>query len=72
MQVNKNKTMDIQQIVFARIRRKIKQQDFAKMVGISKTYMNLIECGKKEPSLGVLKKICSILELDLTIKELEK
>ena len=44
---------------------KLTQQQFAALVGISQPYMNLIEHGKKVPSLKVLYKIASELEIEL-------
>lgn len=40
-----------------------KQVEFAKSCGLSQSYLSLIEKGKKEPTLSILKRVASILEV---------
>lgn len=47
-----------------RIEKAIKQQDFAKMLGISKTTLIKIENGNYDIRLSLMKKISEILEID--------
>lgn len=44
-----------------------KQNNFAEMCGLSQSYLSLIEKGKKEPTLGLLKQISSALSMPLPI-----
>ena len=45
----------------------LKQIDFAEKCGLSQSYLSLIEKGKKEPTLGLLKQISSSLSIPLPI-----
>lgn len=45
-----------------RIEKRIKQQDFAKMLGISKVTLTRIEKGNYDIRLSLMKKISKILE----------
>lgn len=44
-----------------------KQNVFAEMCGLSQSYLSLIEKGKKEPTLNLLKRISSTLSMPLPI-----
>lgn len=44
-----------------------KQIDFAEKCGLSQSYLSLIEKGKKEPTLSLLKQIASTLSMPLPI-----
>lgn len=46
--------------------KKIKQHELAKKVDVTPTYISMLENGKKEPSLKILKKICQILDIELS------
>lgn len=50
-----------------RQQREIKQIDFAKKCGLSQSYLSLIEKGSKEPTLSILKKIASVLEIPMPV-----
>jgi DNA-binding XRE family transcriptional regulator len=62
------KTMTIgEQIAMVRRARKIKQEDLADQVGISKTHLNRIENDEKtNPTLNVLKRIAEVLNGRIT------
>lgn len=45
----------------------LKQNDFAELCGLSQSYLSLIEKGKKEPTLSLLKQISSTLSMPLPI-----
>ena len=48
-----------------RLEKKITQRYLAEQIGISRNYLSDIENGRYMPSVGVLFKLASILELDL-------
>jgi transcriptional regulator with XRE-family HTH domain len=50
-----------------RIKRGFNQIDFADKCGLSQSYLSLIEKGKKEPTLSLLKKISSTLSMPMPI-----
>ncbi len=50
----------------------IKQRDFAKRLNISANYLYLLEKGKKEPSLAVLKKAAEELGVPLSFLFLDE
>lgn len=50
-----------------RVSKRIKQKDLAKRIGTTSHYLCLIEYGKREPSLKVLRRISE--ELNCSIKE---
>lgn len=54
-------------ILDIRNRRGLKQGELAAAVEISQTYLSQVEKNKKEPSLSLLKKISSKLEVPLPI-----
>lgn len=43
----------------------LKQKDLAQSAGIKATYLSLVESGKKEPSLNVLRAIARVLNVPL-------
>ncbi len=59
-----SKTMDIgKNIKILRVSAGLKQKELASNVDVSPSYLSLIEAGKKEPSLSLLKKISDILNV---------
>lgn len=48
-----------------RVKKGIKQKDFAEMVGITPQYLNLVEKGKVEPRRDLMKKIAKELDSDV-------
>lgn len=50
-----------------RLEKGLNQLDFAKKCKISQSYLSLIEKGRKEPTLGLLKQISSTLSIPLPI-----
>ena len=51
-----------------RLDRKLTQEEFAELVGISVDFLSLIERGLNSPSFGVLERIAD--RLDLQVREL--
>lgn len=51
----------------ARVRRNIKQKVLAVKMGVSKSYLSLIENDKREPSLSFLKKLADELAIPLSM-----
>jgi transcriptional regulator with XRE-family HTH domain len=47
--------------------RDLRQTDLAPKAAISVPYLNQIEAGKRKPSLGVLKRLASALNIPLVI-----
>ncbi len=47
--------------------RRIKQYELADRVGISQSYLSLIEQGKSNPSIEILERMCVLLGLELRI-----
>jgi len=45
--------------------KKISQEKLAKLTGLDRTFISLIENGKRSPTLSTILKICSALEIDL-------
>jgi transcriptional regulator with XRE-family HTH domain len=45
----------------------LNQMDFALKCGLSQSYLSLIEKGKKEPTLSLLKKISSTLSIPMPV-----
>lgn len=43
----------------------IEQKDLAKAIGVSKTYISIIESGKREPNIKLLTKIADYFEVPL-------
>ncbi|WP_331490520.1 helix-turn-helix transcriptional regulator [Metaclostridioides mangenotii] len=46
-----------------RMKKKIKQIELAKKVGISNTFLSDIEVGRSNPSIDTLRKIAEVLEV---------
>lgn len=46
-----------------RMKKKIKQVELAKKVGISNTFLSDIEVGRSNPSIDTLRKIAEVLEV---------
>lgn len=44
--------------------------DFAKKIGITKSYISFIASGKKFPSINVAKKICEFTNNEVTLEDL--
>jgi transcriptional regulator with XRE-family HTH domain len=44
--------------------KKISQEKLAKLTGLDRTYISLIENGKRSPTFSTILKICSALEID--------
>jgi|GEM_PF-2747203 len=45
----------------------IEQKDLAKAIGVSKTYISIIECGSRKPSMRVLTKIADYFEVPISV-----
>lgn len=70
--LDKDKEKDVLDISFIgkrirleRVRKKIKQNELAKKIGISNTYLSDIEHQRTIPSLITYIKICQALDVDL-------
>ncbi|MCT4685934.1 helix-turn-helix domain-containing protein [Vallitalea sp.] len=50
----------------ARLKKKLKQKDLAMFLGKSKSTISCYENGKKRISIDNLKKLCNLLELDIS------
>jgi transcriptional regulator with XRE-family HTH domain len=44
--------------------KKISQEKLAKLTGLDRTFISLIENGKRNPTFSTILKICSALEID--------
>ena len=44
--------------------KKISQEKLAKLTGLDRTFISLIENGKRSPSFSTILKICAALEID--------
>jgi len=44
--------------------KKITQEKLAKLTGLDRTFISLIENGKRSPTFSTILKICSALEID--------
>ncbi|MBO5918411.1 MAG: helix-turn-helix transcriptional regulator [Oscillospiraceae bacterium] len=53
----------------AREKRGLSQYKLAKMVGITQSFMNEIESGKKSPSIEVFFRICQALDIKVFPEE---
>ena len=51
-----------------RIARGLSQNKLAKLVGISQPFMREIECGRKNPSVEMLFRICDVLGIRITFE----
>lgn len=53
-------------VKFFRINKlKVSQEDFAKTIGIDRTYLSKIESGYKNPTLDTINKICDGLQISI-------
>lgn len=60
--------MDIaKSLVDLRVKKKIKQNAAAKLIGISQTYLSQVESGKKDPSTEMLKKIAAVYDMPVSV-----
>lgn len=50
-----------------RIKKNIKQKDFAPMIGVTQSYLSLIEHGTRDPSLDVLKSLSNAIGIPLPV-----
>ena len=60
--------MEGKKIKFARLEKKISQEELAKRIGVSRQTINMIENGSYNPTLQLCIKICK--ELSKTLDEL--
>ncbi|MFA6333750.1 MAG: helix-turn-helix transcriptional regulator [Methanoregula sp.] len=44
--------------------KKISQEKLAKLAGLDRTFISLIENGKRSPTFSTILKICSVLEIE--------
>jgi transcriptional regulator with XRE-family HTH domain len=44
--------------------KKISQEKLAKLTGLDRTFISLVENGKRSPTFSTILKICSALEID--------
>jgi transcriptional regulator with XRE-family HTH domain len=51
----------------ARTRRGLKQTDVASRMGVSATYISLLENNQRDPSIGLLKRLADVLYVPLPI-----
>ena len=66
--MNRQEDLSIGQIIkILRAAIGLKQKDLADKVGIQPHYLSLVEAGKREPSLAVLRKIASELDVPLSL-----
>ena len=68
MNYKERKTMEGKKIKFARLEKKISQEELAKRIGVSRQTINMIENGSYNPTLQLCIKICK--ELSKTLDEL--
>jgi transcriptional regulator with XRE-family HTH domain len=54
-----------QALKLARVEARLKQQDLAKALHVTGTYLSLIEGGHRSPSLTLLKKYAQVLDISL-------
>lgn len=66
--MNKHEDLRIgQTIKILRVALGLRQKDLARRVGIQPHYLSLVEAGKRQPSLGVLRKIASELDVPVSL-----
>jgi transcriptional regulator with XRE-family HTH domain len=66
--MNKHEDLRIGQIIkILRAAMGLRQKDLAERVGIQPHYLSLVEAGKREPSLAVLRKIASELDVPVSL-----
>lgn len=49
----------------------VSQSDLANKIGLTRNYLSLVESGKREPSMGTVKKISKLLKVPISILILE-
>ena len=59
--------MDFTTLKTIRKGKRIKQSDLAKSIGITQTYLSLIETNKRSPKFEVIEDICKELDCELRI-----
>lgn len=66
-----DKMIDYRKIIIDRRKElNISQRKLSKLAGISQSNMNSIECGRRNPSVEALIRICEVLDIDfMTIPE---
>lgn len=62
----------IQQYIFLRKEKNLSQEDIANSTGIARTNISRIESGKYTPTIEVLTKLATALDMDLEIRFVEK
>jgi transcriptional regulator with XRE-family HTH domain len=66
--MNKHEDLRIGQIIkILRAAIGLRQKDLAERVGIQPHYLSLVEAGKREPSIAVLRKIASELDVPVSL-----
>jgi transcriptional regulator with XRE-family HTH domain len=50
-----------------RLKKGYKQVEFAEISGLSQSYLSLIEKGKKEPTLSILKQLANALQVPMPV-----
>lgn len=55
------------QLILYRERKKMTQEQVAKLSGIKRPYYTMIETGKRRPSVDVAKKIAGVLDFEWTL-----
>ena len=59
-------TIDVQKIQIARLKKGYSQRELSRISGVSSLTVNYLEQGKSVPRPNTLKKICAVLDLDIT------
>lgn len=59
-------SVDVKEIQKARLRKGYSQRELARMAGVSSIAVNYLEHQKSVPRPSTLKKICTVLDLDIT------
>ncbi|EHF3563930.1 helix-turn-helix transcriptional regulator [Enterococcus faecalis] len=54
-------------LVDSRLKNKLTQEQVAERADIERSYYNMIERGKRRPSVEIAKKIANVLSIDWTI-----
>ena len=66
--MNKHEDLRTGQIIkILRVTLGLRQKDLAKRVGIQQHYLSLVEAGKRQPSLAVLRKIASQFDVPVSL-----
>lgn len=53
-------------IKLGRVQRKIKQEELAKLIGVSTSYISLIERNQRVPTIETLENICKALNMKVS------